>query len=523
MPEVPFNLIHEDWLPVRRADGTRLRVAPWRIVEGWSDNPIVAVDWPRPDFNGATLEFLIGLLATAFAPKDRKEWLARWNRPPAPEELHEAFERVAFAFDLDGDGPCFMQEFGNFVSPSDRDIASLMVDQPGEKSIERHADHFVKHGAISAISRASAAIALYTVQAYSPAGGRGFLTSMRGGGPLTTLVVADRSDGAAGLWDWLWPNVPDATWPDWTNEPAKVFPWLARTRSSREFTVTTPEHGHFLQAFWGMPRRVHLVFNPSGNRACDLEGPPDDKVAVGWTTLQHGVSYEGWVHPLSPYTKTEAAEPPNPTKGNPGGVTYRHWLGLVQEDAENGRQPAACVKRFREDRAESAEIAGVRLVAFGYDMDKMKARCWYQAEIPVPSVAADRRQNFETLAAQAVRAANEAEGFTRSAVKRASFARPTDVSGDFSAFADRFSKDTEAGFSRLLNAFARHDGDDARLREEWLATLRRAALAIFDDAVPSEGIEEGAWRRVVEARKNLVAQLNGKKIRIALGLPPPPG
>ena len=75
MPGEPFNLIREDWLPVRRADGSSDRIAPWGMVADLSTNPVVAIDWPRPDFNGATLEFLIGLLATAFAPKDKDEWL----------------------------------------------------------------------------------------------------------------------------------------------------------------------------------------------------------------------------------------------------------------------------------------------------------------------------------------------------------------------------------------------------------------------------------------------------------------
>ncbi len=76
-----FNLIREHWLPVRRADGGRDRIAPWGIVSNLSNNPVVALDWPRADFNGATLEFLIGLLATAFSPKDKDQWLDRWEDP----------------------------------------------------------------------------------------------------------------------------------------------------------------------------------------------------------------------------------------------------------------------------------------------------------------------------------------------------------------------------------------------------------------------------------------------------------
>ena len=54
-----------------------------------------------------------------------------------------------------------------------------------------------------------------------------------------------------------------------------------------------------------------------------------------------------------------------------------------------------------------------------------------------------------------------------------------------------------------------------------LLELRRTALAIFDDAAPSEGLEAGAWRRLVDARKWLAWNLRGKEICAKLGLPPP--
>ena len=151
----------------------------------------------------------------------------------------------------------------------------------------------------------------------------------------------------------------------------------------------------------------------------------------------------------------------------------------------------------------------------------MKARCWYQAEIPVPNVPPSRRETFDNRVAQLVRAADAAAGLTRSAVKRALFARPAEARGDFSFLTDRFWRDTEARFFDLLNDLAEEDADDAILRERWLLELRRTALAIFDDAAPSEGLEAGAWRRLVDARKWLAWNLRGKEICAKLGLPPP--
>jgi len=539
MPGTPFNLIREDWLPVRRADGGSDRIAPWGIVANLSNNPVVAIDWPRPDFNGATLEFLIGLLATAFAPKDKDEWLDRWESPPAPEELRDAFERIAFAFDLDGDGPRFMQEIGELEKPTQRSAGQLLIDYPGEATEKKNRDHFVKRGQVTAVSRPMAAIALYTMQTYSPGCGAGYLASMRGGGPLTTLAAGDPHDGVASLWRLLWPNVPEGDGPDPSIGSAKVFPWLPATGSSRDFPVTTPEHGHPLQAFplqafWGMPRRVRLMFEPARGRVCDLGGPADNVLACGWRTSPHGIKYEGWKHPLSPYVKRKIDELPNPVKGNPGGVTYRHWLGLVQEDPDNGRLPAQCVSVFRNERAEDAGISGIRLVAFGYEMGKKeiaKARCWYQAEMPIPNIPPARRESFDGRAAQLVRAADKAASLAKQALRNATFRKNDDRYNKASKFEfefivdaeERLWRDTEAKFFDLLSELAEDEVDDAMLREGWLKELSRAALAIFDQTAPSEGLEAGAWRQLVEARKWLAGGLKGKDIRAQLGLAPPPG
>ncbi len=39
-----FNLIYENWIPVRREDGARVLIAPWQISEKL--NPVMALDGP---------------------------------------------------------------------------------------------------------------------------------------------------------------------------------------------------------------------------------------------------------------------------------------------------------------------------------------------------------------------------------------------------------------------------------------------------------------------------------------------
>ncbi|WP_239500552.1 type I-E CRISPR-associated protein Cse1/CasA, partial [Streptococcus pneumoniae] len=65
------------------------------------------------------------------------------------------------------------------------------------------------------------------LQTYAPSGGAGHRTSLRGGGPLTTLLAPARKGRAvATLWDRVWTNVPDADPDAGAADPARIFPWL---------------------------------------------------------------------------------------------------------------------------------------------------------------------------------------------------------------------------------------------------------------------------------------------------------
>ena len=71
---ISINLLDERWLPVRRANGDKDHIAPCQLTADYGQNPVVALDAPRPDFNGALVQFLVGLLQTACAPSRRDEW-----------------------------------------------------------------------------------------------------------------------------------------------------------------------------------------------------------------------------------------------------------------------------------------------------------------------------------------------------------------------------------------------------------------------------------------------------------------
>jgi hypothetical protein len=88
-----YNLIRERWIPVKRSNGDIEQIAPFEITSQHDTNPIVAFAWPRPDFDLASHEFLMGLLAAIYPadPREPKQWTRLFHTPPSPAELATAF------------------------------------------------------------------------------------------------------------------------------------------------------------------------------------------------------------------------------------------------------------------------------------------------------------------------------------------------------------------------------------------------------------------------------------------------
>ena len=526
MPEV-FNLIDASWLPVRRRSGAVERIPPWRVNDRIGEDPVVAFDWPRADFNGAAHEFLIGLLSTAAAPGDDDEWEKWWWEPPAPGVLRERFARVAHAFDLDGPGPRFLQDLDPLEGADDKEIAALLIDAPGAQTLRNNADLFVKRGGAPVLSRATAAMALYTLNAYAPSGGAGHRTSLRGGGPMTTLVVADHEDYGAVLWGRLWPNVEireqiEGRASDVTasGDLGLIFPWLAPTRTSNPKAggqKTTQAIVHPLQVHWGMPRRIRLRFESAQDRPCGLTGDKDPAIVASYRTRNYGTDYsEGFAHPLTPYYRQKAGSPKLPVHPKPGGISYRLWPGLVFESSDKLSDPAQVVRHWRHERAPRRD--GMRLAAFGYDMDNMKARAWIEGEMPFWLLEdAASREWLERFIGRAVVGAGTVTRLLTTAVKSALYDLPKKASGDYGFIAERFYRETEPAFYAALREAVRSieedpEGDDPtlRAREGWAPIMAGAALRLFDEYAPADGLEDRNMERHVKARFFLTLALGGR-------------
>ncbi len=545
-----YDLRLEPWIPWRRRSGAVTWGPLAMVVDAYEGDPVVAIATPRPDFDGALQEFLIGVLSAALQPKDDRAWRSLWHAPPAPETLQAAIDALPPAFDLDGEGPRFFQDAtaADFSDTEPAAIGQLLIETPGDQTIRLNKVLFIKRQRVERLGRPAAAMALLALQTYAPAGGQGHRTSLRGGGPLTTLVEP-RTNGISGdgsgnrpLWHKLWANVETrAQWADRAPRGAPetmawAFPWLRPTRTSGKGSgsTTTPADTHPLEAYFGLPRRIRLEFGGPGR--CDLTGKTDEVAAIAFRMRNYGAQYEAWRHPLSPYYRPKPEASWLPVHGQPGGVGWRDWMALALRSPIGAlREPAATIAEFHR-RAVGLGLTTFRLHAFGYDMDNMKARGWTEAELP--SFVVDDLQRVALLY-QCAAALTDATGMAGTAlvaaVKAALFQSPDEAAGDFSLIRNDLWEATEQGFYGTMADLASPDLDlEAAVRtaadrkQAFAHGIADAALQAFDRRTPVAGALPAVIRRRVTARHNLVMVLRGysklgEKLFMALGVPLPGG
>ncbi len=499
-----FSLIEEAWLPVLDSNGQRRKISPRELA----DNEIIDLAWPRADFQGAGWQLLIGMLQTAVAPEDEEEWEEVWEQGLDRQTLHQALARIEQAFHFGPQKPAFLQDFSTLAVELSS-VSGLLIDSPGGNALKLNKDHFVKRSRYQHFCPHCTAMALFTVQTNSPAGGAGFRTSMRGGGPMTTLLVPTEDN--APLWRKLWLNVmpSPAKWQQ--QQLPLIFPWLAETRSSETpKNIVTPENSHPLQAYWGMPRRLEIDFEHQRSGSCDVCGEYSENLLSQIRSKNYGVQYDGWVHPLSPYRQglKEASAPLLPLKGQPGGLAYKDWLGLVieLEDNQNCTLPAKVVRLNPLPRQ-------TRLWCFGFDMDNAKSRCWYEHHLPVSSLT--QEGELKNLLQQAIELAQNSLPLLRQALKEAWFASPKEAKGDFSAIDIAFWQQTEADFHWLwqqLNLYPSSAYPQAReALRQWQTAIRDYLFSAFDARAFTNPDEVADLCRVLTARLALHKNINKQK------------
>ncbi|MGH8525783.1 MAG: type I-E CRISPR-associated protein Cse1/CasA, partial [Gammaproteobacteria bacterium] len=184
------------------------------------------------------------------------------------------------------------------------------------------------------------------------------------------------------------------------------------------------------------------------------------------------------------------------------------------------------VEHFLEHRRRQAS-GQLRLRAFGYDMENMKARCWYESTLPLyglPDCEHEVQRRVEAEVARWLAVAEMAASCLRGAVKEAWFSG--DARGDFSHIDASFWSRTEPDFYRQLSSLIEtvrddRDFDSAPMRAAWHRELIKVAIDLFDSEFVGAGaVERQNPQRVAKAFHQLGRNLRGPKMRQALGLPP---
>lgn len=540
-----MNLLDEPWIPVLRRDGEREWVAPAQLARA----DLVAFAADRADFNGALAQFAIGLLQTTTPVQTSAEWRALFAQAPSAEALAQWFAPYAAAFEFDGEGPRFMQDQALATSGGKvHDIAGLLMDTPSENAVPQNKDLWVKRDARQSLCWRCTAAALLHMQLVSPAGGGGGggkFVGVRGGGPLTSLLIAHPRRS---LWHDLWLNVIERS--DFDVLPGElsgdrldaVFPWLSKLPLAvgEPRRMTPSEHAPAM-VFWMTPRRIRIDFDSPSAGSCDICRRDDQSVVRTYRDCTGGMQFKDqslWDHPLSPYRFVDKGGESGETGWNAvrqrRPLAYRDWFGIAICRNRAGLRRAKVIdhcmtRRFRDLRGQ------LRIWAFGYDLRQGKTVAWHEATVPLLGVPADetsQQQRIEAEVDRWVEAARISSDYLVEAVRDARFPmRPKEETwrklvekADLTAVDAAFWSATEPRFYAQLRELidctaAERAFDDAAVNEAWLAHLRQAALQLFDEQFVGAGpVAQQQPARTAVAYRQLRANLFGPKLRETLGL-----
>ena len=162
-----MNLITSVWLQGVSSKGDHAAISPLDITGDWID-----ISAPRSDFRGSIYQLLIGLLQLSMSPSDEEAWKKLYQEPPSRDDLAKAFSPYQNAFELEADGPAFMQDLlllktAN-LEPNQNSVRDLLIDAGSDSNL-----YFNKHKEDFALCESCFAQALFTLQINAPSGGQG--------------------------------------------------------------------------------------------------------------------------------------------------------------------------------------------------------------------------------------------------------------------------------------------------------------------------------------------------------------
>ncbi len=573
MGEATFNLIEAEWIPVVRASGKPDSITPYEVTQNidpdtGKEDPIVKIAAVRPDFNGALAQFLIGLVQMTMAPANESAWDKKFDKPPTPEELKERFKGVMDAFNLDGDEPRFMQEKLTPTASEEQEagkkkrkskktneekgvnpICWLLMDAPTDSTEKGNRDFFVKRRFAEQVCYPCCATALYMLQANAPSGGKGHYTSLRGGGPLTTLLIDEIS-----LWRTIWANVLlkktfENNVPGNKNKTniGDMFPWMLTGKKSLIGKSALPKKANPLHIFWGMPNRIDLLFE--GKKGiCGICNNSEENVVRQYRKENKGISYKdgNWRHSLTPYRKDKNKI--LAMRMQTGGITYRHWEGLIANplSPKNIMTALPVYEFFTGDYLNRPKY---RLWAFGYNVEggQKNAKCYYDSIMPIVKVEKEKADEFNSIIVnEIIPAADRISYSLKKSLAFALFGRrdenhkwrlnqqakdpkskskpdEDDKIDDNKALMENigqsFWQNSERQFYEILDKISgalnvgNHADSMNQIKNEWFGIIRKEAIKLFETWVETCSFGESDIKHSMLAKQRLISWIYTPKVQ----------
>jgi CRISPR system Cascade subunit CasA len=511
------NYITDAWIDVRFADNSTALIRPDEVVCADNGQAPIDVTAPHQAIRIGVFEKLLGLFQSLWHPS-RADIVTAWQSPPHGATIRAWLAPAAPFFYLFGTTPAFQDT--SVANEPEESVSALLLTAPGEHTRKYNQDLWSRD--YEALSVELAMQALVTAQTHSPAGGSGHRTSIRGGGPITTLVDADT------LWHRILANLLPSDEFDrlgnGSRELPALFPW-APARTGR----VTPEDAPASHLYFSCPRRILL--SPPVEGVCALTG------RTGWVvrsmrSKNKGPEYDSslWRHPLTPYyrRKEKGIIQVLPRLGAalPFGCAWKEWVGLVADTGDAagpGLAAAAIVRQWRSQPSLARRLGMARLSveAFGLRCASANILGTVSGRLPVPELDDSVVSPLMDWSNGAVSAASEIADLLKSALQKAGSQSAAD------AALTRFWSETESDFYARQAAVAALLGAGETAASAAIADVSRSlheglvrtALRVFDDEAPI--VSAGEPGLVVTARRDLSMFSRGKRVLVILGLQRP--
>ena len=332
-----MNLLKDSWIPVQQ-EGSFQHISLQSLLceeSSWQ------ISLPRDDMEMACLQLLVSLTQVLFTPTDKSQLKQRIAQSITEVEYIDAVKDKLEWFELDHPEQPFMQVRGVKAAEL-TDMAKLYAGLTGATS----SAFMNEPNLASKLCSTCATIGLFNQASNCPSFGGGFKASLRGGAPITTLILGDN------LRQTLWSNVLSRETLNgvmlWYEETLDEKPnWVDLIKAKE--SVQAHNTGILRGLFW-QPAHIELV--KGEDAACDCCGQIGE-LYTGFKKEKFVYDFNGvWPHPHGPRTY-KLAKGQREDKFSSFTTTAPAWTLLTQFVIEKqldkeGHTPAPVVSQAKK-------------------------------------------------------------------------------------------------------------------------------------------------------------------------------